>query len=349
MTAALAMVGAILLVSFQNCSKTNLSQISATDLQSKTDTVVALPGTIVEKNTQFSVTSTDFKRMDILFVIDNSTSMKAEQLKISNAFVDFISRLSGLDYRIAITTTDNSGNYQGSKGTLLMFKPVSSAVSYTNNTYFVDKNTLNGNTLFIDTINTGTAGSGQESGLNSIINFVNKSKTLGTIENSFLRPDAAFSTIIVTDSDQLTNSSTFSSAEVFLNQLHNQLPGKSYINHSSIVMPGDNNCRSQGETYGTTYFNLSELTGGVSASICSADYADQFNLIAEVLLTKVSEKTLECAPIDADFNGQLDIEIRNSAGTLLTGYTIINGMTLKFDVPLQIVDTYTAKYKCIQN
>jgi hypothetical protein len=345
MTVVLAMVSAILLIGFQNCSKTSFTQ--ASDSGSKTAVDSASIGTVVDKKTNFSVTSIETKKMDILFIVDNSGSMSQEQLKISQAFSNFIAGLSALDYRIAITTTDNTNNYQGSKGSLLQLKPKSASVSYPANTYFLDKNTVNGGILFTDTINTGTSGSSSESGMDSIMNFINRSKVAGSNENTFLRSDAVFSTIVITDSDQLRNSQSFNSAQVFLDAFRKQIPGKGYINHSSIVMPGDSSCVSQGETFGYSYYDLSELTGGVSASICSDDYASHFNLIAEILLTKVSEKTLDCVPVDSDLNGEPDVEIRNSAGTLISGYRIINDVTIKFDKPLQVVDTYTVSYQCI--
>ncbi len=342
-TLVFAIVGANLLLGFQNCSQ---AKFSSTDLLTADKAAAAGSGVIVDKSLSFAISSQDTNKMDILFVIDNSVSMKEEQLKISQMFSQFISSVSTLDWRIAITTTDNSGSYQGAHGSLLLFKPKDATVSYAPNTFFIDKNTLNGNTLFVDTINTGTAGSSKEPGLTSVMNFIDRALMAGTNENSFFRPDAVFSTIIVTDSDQFQNSTDFNTADQFLSQLRRKLPNKGYINHSSIVMPGDSVCRADGETYGYSYFDLSELTGGVAASICSTDYAEQFRLMAQVLVTKVSEKTLECVPVDANQDGALDISITGSAGNVVSDYSVINGVTVKFNSPLQIVDTYTITYKC---
>jgi len=51
--------------------------------------------------------------MDILFVIDNSGSMEQEQTNLIANFPNFISVLdaSGLDYRVAVTTTSRNYSY----------------------------------------------------------------------------------------------------------------------------------------------------------------------------------------------------------------------------------------------
>ncbi|MFN8944892.1 MAG: hypothetical protein ACK5WZ_09735 [Pseudobdellovibrionaceae bacterium] len=52
-----------------------------------------------------------FKKLDILFVNDNSASMSYEQARLASRFQNFIEELDskGYDYRIAMTTTDISG------------------------------------------------------------------------------------------------------------------------------------------------------------------------------------------------------------------------------------------------
>src|SRR4051812_4792872 len=64
---------------------------------------------IVEPNgsTNYDYTETVSKpKVDILFVDDNSKSMAPEQQKMSERFSTFIQSLAGVDWQIAITTTD---------------------------------------------------------------------------------------------------------------------------------------------------------------------------------------------------------------------------------------------------
>src|SRR5690606_8968839 len=59
-------------------------------------------------------------RVDILLVDDNSGSMSAEQNLLAQRFSTFISRLSGLDWQIGITTTDVTNDpVNGLRGSLL--------------------------------------------------------------------------------------------------------------------------------------------------------------------------------------------------------------------------------------
>ena len=45
-------------------------------------------------------------KVDILIVNDNSASMDAEQKKMGTRFGSFVSAFNGIDYQIAMTTTD---------------------------------------------------------------------------------------------------------------------------------------------------------------------------------------------------------------------------------------------------
>ncbi|MCK6598726.1 MAG: hypothetical protein L6Q37_10210, partial [Bdellovibrionaceae bacterium] len=48
----------------------------------------------------------DYRKIDILFVIDNSGSMEYEQKSMAQRTSQFLTLLHGLDFQIAITTTD---------------------------------------------------------------------------------------------------------------------------------------------------------------------------------------------------------------------------------------------------
>lgn len=52
----------------------------------------------------------DIGQVDILFVVDNSSSMHEEQKNIAGQMEEFLNRINHLDYRIAVTTTDISSS-----------------------------------------------------------------------------------------------------------------------------------------------------------------------------------------------------------------------------------------------
>ena len=60
--------------------------------------------------------------VDILFVVDNSTSMEEEQRKMSERFTTFISDLQDVEYQIGITTTDLSSTNFNQDGAIVEFE-----------------------------------------------------------------------------------------------------------------------------------------------------------------------------------------------------------------------------------
>lgn len=294
----------------------------------------------------FDVKANTNNKVDILFVIDNSGSMAEEQLKIQAAFANFTQNLAGLQWRIGITTTDATAT--GANGSLIPIKPV------TSNLYFIDPMTVDGQQLLVNTLYTGTGGSGSEVGLRVIDNFLGKAlSTLNNLnERAFLRPDAVFASIVVTDSDEAQYVSGFKDALTFLNAVKLKIPNKSYIHHSSILLPTDSDvCKASGEHVGSTYFNVSKETGGISASLCSANYGAQLKDFAVTIVNKISEKTLLCAPIDSDGDGKVNIKITYkesiaAAPVEITAYNLLNNI-VSFTTPLNLVGDYSIKYSCL--
>ncbi len=337
-------------------SETYIFEISAIDNVGNPASVKAITwktGVFFDLKTQaFSVTEQKNNKVDILLVIDNSKSMAEEQQKISVAFADFLTNLGSINYRIAITTTDVYNDKAGTKGKILPFA--------TSNLTYITPATLDGLALFQAAVKTGTTGSGHEKGLTAIQLFINRALALpetaldGSItttnEYKFLRSDAIFSTIVVTDSDEAKYPESYQTAQSFLTDFSAKLPTKTYIHHSSIVLPGDDVCVATGEHYGVTYFDLSKATGGISVSLCDITYANQLKNFATLIINKINEQTLACAPVDINKDGKVDIDISYTSATGATGkiidYTIAD-KTVKFIAPLTIVGNYVITYSCL--
>ncbi len=325
-------------------SDTYTFAITATDKvgNSSTKSLLWKTGLLYEQKTHpFKVTSQINNKVDVLLVIDNSGSMEAEQAKISDAFANFLNNLGGINYRIGVTTTDVT--LSGQQGSLLQF-------GSTNLTY-IEPTTPDALMLLQKTVQTGTLGDGAEKGLTAIQKFIDKALTLTTNEYRFLRSEAVFATLVVTDSDEAAYSGGYQTAQAFLDVFKMKLPNKTYIHHSSIVLPNDLTCKAQGEGYGTTYFDLSKATGGISASLCSPNYVDQLKDFATTIINKISEQTLACAPIDINKDGKIDMDISfvSSVGTTgkITSYTVLNNK-VSFINMLTIVGDYTITYYCLK-
>lgn len=276
----------------------------------------------------FEVNAHNNPKVDILFVVDNSGSMREEQAKIAEAFSGFIAQIAHMDWRIAITTTDNSKAGECNKGNLCSMLP---------SQYYVDKTTPFVNDIFIQKIQQGTSGSATEVGLSVILAFLEGKRA---DYQSFIRPDASFVSIVVSDEDE---SSSLTAAS-FVDRMDKQLApqGKKGVVHSSIYIPGSS-CPS-GATQGRTYNEASVLTGGIVASICDNHYGNQFKFFADSIIGQVNQKTLSCAPADNDKDGKPDVVVIGPDG-FVTQFTL-SGNAIKFNPILEKAGQYQIRYSC---
>lgn len=146
--------------------------------------------------------------MDLLFVIDNSGSMGQEQANLIANFPMFISVLdaSGLDYRVAVTTTGRNYNYSmstplgnipesqtgGDNGAML--QPASCNMTKR----WIDKSDPNPSQMFSCVANVGTSGPSDEMPLGAVRDAFEDRMADGT-NLGFRRPDALLGVVILTD------------------------------------------------------------------------------------------------------------------------------------------------------
>ena len=143
--------------------------------------------------------------MDLLFVVDNSGSMGQEQTNLIANFPNFISVIeqSGLDWRVAVTTTARDYSYNmvtplgnipestdGESGEMLQ------KCSMTKR--WIDKTDPNPGTTFSCLANVGTGGSSDEMPLGAIRDAFEDRMTDGT-NVGFRRQDALLGVVILTD------------------------------------------------------------------------------------------------------------------------------------------------------
>jgi hypothetical protein len=149
-------------------------------------------------------------KIDILFVVDNSGSMGQEQMNLGTNFPMFISVLdaSGLDYRVAITTTGMNYTYQqtsipgfpaipvtqngGDNGAFL--QPASCGMTRK----WIEKTDANRSQAFSCAANVGTSGPSDEMPLSAMRTAFEERMTDGT-NAGFRRQDALLAIVILTD------------------------------------------------------------------------------------------------------------------------------------------------------
>lgn len=316
----------------------------------------------IAHTTKFDVSQQVNSNVDILFMVGNDQSMTTTLPKLKSAFAGFLSKVQGLNYRLAITTTDFSGDNDGSSGNIYRFD---------NNAYFLTPNS--GTPEQIDTwfrakLDVGTSqneSANKDKALTAFNQFLDKVLTTdskGVEERAFYRPDAVLVTIIVDHRDEITEGNTvYTSSNVFLNGsssvqgLYNRLgETKSYLNHSSVVLNEDSACRdAENGYYGIVYQDLARDTGGISASICSPNYTNLMNNFGNAILTKVTQIQLDCAPVDEAGDGQLDISISYKSSDSATPVAVARGdysvtdKVVRFINPPSTVGEYTVNYSCL--
>lgn len=299
--------------------------------------------------------------VDILFVVDNSQSMAIEQANLGNRFPTFISSISSLNWRIAMVTTDMSSGgffYTGSedtrKGNLLPFS---------SGQYFLEKNSPNANSLFLDTIKRPEIGSGDERGIYAAITAIKKNAT-----RPFIRENAKhLSIVILSDEDERSNGGEDSG-------IYPMEKGKDYpkdlidiVNktwsskktltvHSIVVQEGDSEClnkqRSQdlsgglqaSSYYGKVYSELTRDTEGILGNICAEDYGSQLKEMGDVTTQNVSSLVLACPPI----NDYVEVRITPEESSREVKVELMENKLI-FTPTLQPGHVVHLKYSCYQS
>jgi len=227
------------------------------------------------------------KIVDLLVVVDNSTSMTPDQEKLSREFVNFVDAISDADYRIGVITTDtdSKGNEDrpGFHGNLDIVE--STGLRY------ITKQDANPELLFAELIKRKETkvcvDSGKEPSmcpsfderpLLAIKQAIDKRNTSNI---GFFRKGADLGVIIISDEDEtdLTDG-TYYSAEKLLDHFSKEFEDSKKITAFSISIL-DNEClklqrkdvkNEKSARIGSRIGELSNLTGGFNSSICSENY-----------------------------------------------------------------------------
>lgn len=264
------------------------------------------------------------KKIDILWVIDNSGSMASSQSNLVSNFQSFIARFSqyNYDFHMAVTTTDawekqfitTSEKSKLRDGAVL----VAGQSSSHSGVFVMDKNTSNLSSVFATNIRQGTLGNGDERAFESF-----KQTLLDPFNANLLfhRADAFLAVIIVSDEED-QSSSQISFYEGTHPTTYLQNPNlysvQSYVdfldsytattgaarNYSvSNISVQDDACRLQLNSDGDSsrkvnvrYNQISDLTNGVKGSLCS-NFGDTLQLISDSIIQLSSSFQLSREPI----------------------------------------------------
>lgn len=264
---------------------------------------------------------------DILIINDNSGSMSTEQNKMSERFPDFINSLSGVDFRIAVTTTDVSSFVSDTKNNFPNSVNQNGQlqdgrfITFGNGAQVLTPGLSNIVQLFEEVIERPETVACENSGFDSsscpspderAIFAANLAVERG--QSDFFRPGAHLAMIILSDEDERSRSgeitgfglSAKDQPQSLIDNVKNRFGvDKSFAVHSIIVKPGDTSCLQQqnGQSgvsgfEGKIYKELSDLTNGRVGSICASNYGQELGAIGGAVVDAVNSLSLECAPKD---------------------------------------------------
>lgn len=276
--------------------------------------VVPPPPTPVNTSEQFTQ-AVAARKLDILFVVDNSDSMFIEyNNRIENKFRGFTNSLSGLDYRIAVTTSDvehvELANSYGFWGLIDLIGTGFQKMGFrmiTAGTANAETNLLN--TLHRDEVydcrrnaprNTLPCGSDNEQTLAAIVQSVRRASS----NANFYRSDAELITISMSDEDEYsTGGSNATQPAAVIAAVRQSLgANKQYRAFGAVV--NTQSCLSsqrgqeifgQASSYGTFVNQLAQQTGGSTVDLCASEYVSSLNAIANGAWSEGASQTVTLA------------------------------------------------------
>ena len=234
------------------------------------------------KKEVFHQASTETKKLDIVWIIDNSGSMSDEQDALGanfNAFIqDFITK--DVDFKMAITTTDTSSSELAGRMVMGSDTKLNSVAAQSNPTQFMDD--------FRSMVRVGTQGSGYEKGLEASEGFMNKYAA------TFLRPDAYLAVVILSDEEDQSAKSVAS----YTDYLKSFKAEAGLVKVYSIVDVGMSNTGGYGVSTGyERYASASNNTAGIVADIRD-DFYTSLSDMGSSIINLLDSFALANTPVD---------------------------------------------------
>ncbi len=250
--------------------------------------------------------------VDVLFVIDNSCSMQADQDNLAQNFPSFLEffRGSGLDYHIGVTSTDidDSSRACSSGG-----NPLKGRLQDFQGQRWVEENTPQPEIVFGSMVSMGTSGSGCEQGLNAA--FLNLEQLRGTYNAGFYRDDASIHTVVV--SDEQDQSEMWGSNYITLGEFKNWYDGLKDVvedrTFSAVVCTeptgGYDGCPQ--ENVGSRYMEVSNNIGGIIWDLQDENFSELLEQLGVQASGFKREYFLSQIPVPETL--QVQIEQQNGA------------------------------------
>lgn len=260
------------------------------------------PGTVVQN------------KVDILWVVDNSGSMRPFQQNLATNFASFMTNFvgKGYDFHMAVTTSDAylAGARWRNNPAYSRFKD---GTSVKTGIRIIDMFTDNPVGVFAINADVDDRGSGDERAFSSF-----KAALENPQNASFRRDDAFLAIIILSDEDDFSNpnrgegsgtnhnynNSGLETVDSYVQYLDNYTlttdPNLRRYNVSAVTVKDTacyNQQRSFGAIIGQRYIELVNKTGGILADLCSPNYAPELDQIQAKIVELSTQFVLNREPI----------------------------------------------------
>lgn len=249
---------------------------------------------LASESQEFGQKVTYNTQVDVLWVIDTSSSMDTQQNLLApqmGLFVDAMSK-TGLDYHMAVTTMDMSSS--GAKGKF---------VAANGTPLVLTSQTPNLKQVLSQRVQLGGSGSPVERGLEAMKAALSSPLASSSGYNAgFLRKDALLVVIFLSNEDDQSASLDYGA---FLDSVRPPLAltgERSWLVHFMGVTDSDSSCKTSAwsqagySEVGTKYIQLAEESGGVSEAICDADLKRALTNVKARVLEVMTEYRLDRLP-----------------------------------------------------
>lgn len=237
--------------------------------------------------------------VDILWIIDNSVSMRNEQEAVAAGAQDFIGRLTttDIDFHMGVITTDVSTSNPDA-GALL---GTPSVLTPSTPSYVQE---------FQERVLQGTEGDDQERGLQAAITALTAPMT-NTRNVGFLRDEAMLSIIVLSDENDCSDFGALGANSTgedcyseydkltpvadLVRELRELKEDSNRVIFSGIVGPdASENCDDS--VPGKRYFTAIDMLNGVTGDICQTDYGAVMDALGEITSGILTSFSLDYVP-----------------------------------------------------
>lgn len=240
-------------------------------------------------NESYAQTVTYNNKVDIILVVDNSSSMSQYQNRLADQTGSMIDTLNalGMNYHIAVVTTD--------------MQPGGSGGQFIGSPKYLTGSSPNLVSTLQDKIRAGNSGSANERGVSSILSSLSPSYLAGQ-GAGFLRSEAYLAIVVLSDE----NDNSVESNAQFMTFLDKLKPAtktgqRNWVLNLLGTLNLDSFCKSLVGSIvpGTRWIDLAEASGGIQGSICQNTFAETVGNIGTRIIAMLTDFYLMDPPIES--------------------------------------------------